>query len=159
MVGVTRMGQRPRIHPDRSYSRRRGGCGPRSRVFETRMTFIRAFVVGATLVAIGAPSALPSGPLGDLHGTVVRGPITPVCRLGVSCDAPAANVVLTFTGAGVVRVTHTNSYGVYRVELPAGTYSVRTSSSAFGRIPLPATVRVRGGQSGKVNFMIDTGIR
>ena len=112
--------------------------------------------VAVVLAAVaGASAAVPSG----LHGTVSRGPITPVCQVGVPCDGPAANVTLTFTRAGVSRTTKTDQHGAYRIDLPAGIYAVRTSSKPFGLIPRPANVHVRAGHSDQLDFTIDTGIR
>ena len=88
----------------------------------------------------------------------MRGPITPVCRAGVPCSGPAADVTLTFTGAGVVRTTTTDDHGRYRIELPPGTYTVRTNSKPFGQTPRPATTRVRAGRSQQIDLTIATGI-
>jgi hypothetical protein len=112
-------------------------------------------VVGLTLVA----SASAASPSSGLHGTVRRGPISPVCREGVPCDAPAPGVVLSFTRNGVVRKARTSLNGTYRIALPPGTYSVTTSLRLFGRTPRPARVRVRAGRWDTIGFSVDTGIR
>jgi hypothetical protein len=103
--------------------------------------------------------ALASQPSG-LHGTVYRGPITPVCRAGIPCDAPAPDVVLSFVrrNGSVVR-TKTAHDGSYRVLLPAAVYTVKTESKRY-RTPLqPARVKVRTGRVDRIDFFIDTGIR
>ena len=115
-------------------------------------------LVAVTLAGV-ATAASAAVPTGGLHGIVRRGPITPVCRVGVSCDAPAAKVMLTFARAGVVETTRTDEHGKYRIALPPGIYAVRTSSKPFGQIPRPAKVHVRTGHSDKLDFAIDTGIR
>lgn len=97
--------------------------------------------------------------LGSLHGTVTRGPITPVCQVGVPCDGPAAHVTLFFTRAGKRTSTSTDAQGHYRLTLRAGLYTVRTSQKVFERTPKPDTVRVVAGHDRRVNFFIDTGIR
>ena len=63
---------------------------------------------------------------GTLSGTVMRGPVTPVCVAELPCDEPAANVTLLFIqkGAVIVRAV-TNAQGRYRVRLPPGVYVVR----------------------------------
>jgi hypothetical protein len=109
--------------------------------------------------ATGAGPAAASASASGLHGTVTRGPITPVCRVGVPCDAPASRLLLTFSGAGVVRRALTDAHGRYRIVLPAGAFSVRTSARPFGQTPRPASVRVLQGREGRVDFTIDTGIR
>jgi hypothetical protein len=113
------------------------------------------FVVTLTVVTGATAAASSSG----LRGTVRRGPITPVCRVGVACDAPAPGVVLTFSHPGLVRKARTDQKGAYRVALPPGTYSVTTSLRLFGRTPRPARVRVRAGHWDKIVFSVDTGIR
>jgi Carboxypeptidase regulatory-like domain len=97
--------------------------------------------------------------LGTLHGQVMRGPITPVCRVGQPCDAPAKNVRLLFTRAGRTTSTLTDSTGRYRVRLAAGTYTVRTDQAPFGRVPQPQVVTVKASTLRRVDFHIDTGIR
>ena len=111
--------------------------------------------VGLAAVACASATSLPSG----LHGTVRRGPVTPVCRAGVPCDAPAANIILTFSSAGVARKTRTDQHGAYRIGLPPGIYAVRTNSKPFGQTPKPAKVHVRVGHNDKIPFTIDAGIR
>jgi hypothetical protein len=96
---------------------------------------------------------------GSLHGTVMRGPTMPACRVGTPCTAPAKHITLRFTRNGVTRTTMTDARGRYRVRLVAGVYSVRTNQRPFGTIPQPSRVRVRGGIDRRVNFAIDTGIR
>ena len=119
-------------------------------------------VLALMAIALGIAAAIGSAAIphsGSLHGTVVRGPTTPVCRVGVPCDGPAPNVTLIFTRAGVAKTTRTDQQGTYRIELLAGTYTVRTSSKPFGQTPRPANVKVRSNHSDKIDFAIDTGIR
>ncbi len=108
-----------------------------------------------------APSATGATPVarGRLSGLLTRSPITPVCRVGVPCGAPDPDVVLRFASSRLVTTTRSDAHGRYRVALPAGTYSVSTSQRPFGRIPDPAVVRIRAGQSETVDFSLDTGIR
>jgi hypothetical protein len=97
--------------------------------------------------------------LGSLHGTVTRGPITPVCQVGVPCNGPAGHVTLMFTRAGATTKTSTDANGRYRIKLKAGYYAVRTNQKPFGTMPKPANVRVVAGRDRTVHFFIDTGIR
>jgi len=115
-----------------------------------------AVIVLILTVAAGASAASSSS---GLRGTVLRGPIMPVCREGVPCDAPAPGLVLAFSRAGVVRKTRTDAKGAYRIALPPGAYSVTTSLRLFGRTPRPARVRVRAGHWDRIVFSVDTGIR
>jgi hypothetical protein len=115
---------------------------------------LQAAALGGT--AAGAPAR--SG----LTGIVMRGPITPVCRVDVPCDAPAAAFVLVFARAGTVRPLRatTDARGRYRVALPAGTYTVSGAVPAgVGRGISPARVHVRAGHVDRIDFSVDTGIR
>jgi hypothetical protein len=97
--------------------------------------------------------------VGSLHGTVMRGPITPVCQVGVPCNAPAEHVTLLFTRTGVTTKTTTDASGRYRIKLRVGYYAVRTNQKPFGTMPKPANVRFIAGRDRRVDFFIDTGIR
>jgi hypothetical protein len=121
----------------------------------TAARILALLLVTATIAAAGASAAV--GPSG-LHGVVRRGPISPVCRDNVPCDAPAAGVVLTFRRAGVARTARTDANGRYRIALAAGIYSLESSGRQLGQ-PSPAKVRVRAGRFDRIDFMIDTGIR
>jgi hypothetical protein len=124
------------------------------------MGSVRALtLVVAGLAGASTAAALSAVPHSGLFGVVMRGPITPVCRIGVPCDAPAAKIILTFRRPGLVRTTRTDEQGRYRIVLPAGVYLVRTSARPFGRVPRPANVHVRSGHLDKIDFTIDTGIR
>ena len=91
-----------------------------------------------------------------LHGTVTIGPTTPVCRVGVPCDKPAAKVTLTFTRPGRVVRAVTDAKGHYRVSLQAGTWNVRASAGMYIK---PAKFVVPQALTATRNFAIDTGIR
>jgi Carboxypeptidase regulatory-like domain len=123
------------------------------------MSSLRLLAATALVFAVGASGASALAPGSGLHGTVTRGPISPVCRAGVPCTAPAAKVELTFTRAGVVRATRTDAHGAYRLALAAGIYTVATSSAGFPSGPRPARVHVRTGHFDRIDFTIDTGIR
>ncbi len=123
------------------------------------MNWKRALGLAAAVILVTAATASAVGPRSGLYGTVTRGPISPVCRAGVPCDAPAPNVILTFTRLSVLKTTRTDQHGTYRVELGPGTYTVRTSLRPFGQITRPAIIHVRGGHFDKIDFTLDTGIR
>jgi Carboxypeptidase regulatory-like domain len=108
------------------------------------------------LVALVSAVALVTG---TIHGTVMRGPTAPVCRIGTPCSAPAKHVTLFFTRNGATRTTTTNDRGRYSIRLPAGVYAVKTDQRPFGTVPQPKTVRARAGRNTKVDLAIDTGIR
>ena len=89
----------------------------------------------------------------------MRGPISPVCRVDVPCDAPA-QVTLVFSRAGVVRArVRTTAKGRFRVALRSGRYGVRTVERVGMRPLEPRVVTVPVGRFASVTFHIDTGIR
>jgi hypothetical protein len=95
-----------------------------------------------------------------LHGIVMRGPSTPVCRVGMPCNEPAVGAVLVFSrnGRAAARV-EVGAGGRYAVRLRPGTYTVRQSPApkiGFGIRPGTVLVRSTGTRA---NFFIDTGIR
>lgn len=113
-------------------------------------------IAGLVALALALPAAATG--TGGLRGVVMRGPVTPVCQAGTSCDAPAKNVTITFVRAAVSRSVTTDAQGRYTVRLAAGTWAVRIPSARkFGF--RPQTVLVRAGVIRAQNFSIDTGIR
>ena len=117
---------------------------------------------GTVVVALAmlGPGAVAGGGRTGLHGYVTKGPITPVCYENRPCEGPAAGVTLTFTrGDGTKARTQTRADGFYRVVLPAGRYSVKTSARSPNPVPVPARVRVRAGSDVRIDFFVDTGIQ
>jgi hypothetical protein len=119
------------------------------------------------LIVASAILLLPvasSGTTGSgLYGVVKKGPVTPVCRVGVLCDAPA-RVTLTFSIArpsgGTYYRLRSDRKGRYRIELPPGLYTVSTvPRGTVGRPFRPHAVHVRAGHWDRIDFFIDTGIR
>ena len=124
-----------------------------------RVALTAAVSVAVAVAALGATTHAATTASG-LRGLVLRGPITPVCRVGESCEAPAAHVTLVFSHAGrVVARTRTGADGRYRVTLAPGRYAVRTTRTGFERTVSPARVTVPTGRYARVTFRIDTGIR
>jgi hypothetical protein len=99
--------------------------------------------------------------LSGLNGVVMRGPTTPVCRVGTPCSAPAVGAILVFSRNGVVAArVRTGAGGRYAVRLTPGTYSVaQPVAPKIGEGLQPRQVVVRRGVFALVNFLIDTGIR
>jgi hypothetical protein len=93
--------------------------------------------------------------LAVLYGAVTIGPTTPVCRVGVPCEKPAAKVTLSFTRLGHSFTAKTDRAGKYRIALAPGIYAVRASA---GMSIQPRNIRVRAPRT-HLNFSIDTGIR
>jgi hypothetical protein len=125
--------------------------------------------VGAVSLVTLSVLLFGTGPVGGasrggLHGVVMKGPITPVCRAGVPCDGPA-QVTLRFTrttaaGATSLYTVRSKAGGSYRLALPAGYYSVTTKERVgITRNIQPRRVHVRRAHWDRLDFFIDTGIR
>jgi hypothetical protein len=109
-------------------------------------------------------SRLPNDTLATgLEGTVTRGPITPVCRVGVPCDAPFSATFTVFQASAElpVAVAHfqSDTAGRYEVLLVPGSYTIVPDSTApvFRGQSRTATVEPTG--LTHLDFQFDTGIR
>jgi hypothetical protein len=96
-----------------------------------------------------------------LHGTVMRGPTTPVCQVGKPCNAPMAGAVLVFRRNGVVAArARSDANGRYSVRLRLGTYGVSLAvRPKLGSGLKPQTVTLRRVAPTRIDFFVDTGIR
>jgi hypothetical protein len=103
----------------------------------------------------GPTQPLPASGTG-LIGYVSRGPVSPICRPGVSCFRPA-QVTLRFgrRKAVAVRVS-TRPTGTYRVALKPGIYAVSAGTGVARLRPAIVTVPTSGWR--RVNFVLSTGI-
>lgn len=90
-----------------------------------------------------------------------RGPITPVCKVGQSCDGPAEGVQLVVRRDGtVVKRAVTNASGLARLILRPGRYKVTAYYGAAMHARLQAkSVVVVAGRTAQLRFSFDTGIR
>ena len=110
-------------------------------------------------VALSACAAIAAGSSG-VRGALYRGPIAPVCREGVACDAPAPGVTLVFTRAGRAFRVRTGIAGRFSRALEPGIYLVRVAPApAIGSGLAPRSVRVPVGGWARVRLTLDTGIR
>ena len=131
----------------------------------------RWLAVAAALVAVALPAAaLATGlarrghhrhhqrhqPAGGLYGRATKGPLTPVCRVGVPCTGPARNVRLLFVRNGHVLRVRTRPDGRYRVALPKGRYRLRSKVGMGVVRPQRVSVPRR---FIRVDLFLDTGIR
>ena len=123
----------------------------------------------ATLIAALA-CAGPANPTADLLGAgggtglvgqVLRGPITPVCRVDVPCDAPFSAWFEVLQGTALVTRFHSDSAGAFKVALAPGAYVVVPSDSAPLMMPTAQRKDVIVGPHGvtHVTLAFDTGIR
>jgi hypothetical protein len=119
---------------------------------------MRVLTAAAAAAALfGGTATAAQRPVSGLHGSVLRGPTTPVCREGVPCHAPAVHLRLSFVRAGVAHVATTDAEGRYAIALAPGTYAVRVAR-AVGSVR-PAAVTVPAGPPRLQDLTVDTGIR
>ncbi len=113
------------------------------------------------LAAAAAALLLPfsAQSTGVITGTVTRGPIAPVCRIGSPCTAPARKLVLVFRRNSVAKQTTTDTEGRYRIALAPGLWRVSLTRTGLGTAVEPRELRAVAGRTRKVDLSIDTGIR
>jgi hypothetical protein len=106
----------------------------------------------------GAPAA-PSDTA--LVGTVVRGPVLPVCRVDVPCDAPFSAGFTVRQGDRAVAAFRSDSQGHFEVPLARGMYVVVPGPDAPIFSPGAQARDVVVGSSGPTTVLLhfDTGIR
>ena len=130
---------------------------------------LRLMTLGAAvaLAACSGPSnpllsqnRVPPGDSTGLVGTVTRGPITPVCRVGVPCDAPFAASFTVTRQTLVVAHFQSDSAGHYEVLLAPGAYTV-TPDSGSPVFPKGQAKVATVGPVGltRLDLQFDTGIR
>ena len=121
---------------------------------------MRAALLAIAAVLAASAAAAATTPTSGLRGIVVRGPVTPVCRVDRPCDEPAAHYTLVFSRASrIVARTRTGADGRFRIALHPGRYVVRTTRTGFERRVTPDRVTVPTRRYARVTFRIDTGIR
>src|SRR6185436_10726678 len=86
--------------------------------------------VAALGILLGAQCQNPAALTTGLTGTINRGPITPVCREGVPCDAPMQAHFEVRRGDHVVATFDTDAQGHFTVRLPPGSYQIVASGNA-----------------------------
>ena len=96
-----------------------------------------------------------------LHGTITRGPTTPVCQVGKPCSEPMAGAVLVFTrNSRVAARARSDANGHYSVRLRTGTYTVSMAvRPKIGSGVKPQTITLRRVAPTRIDFYVDTGIR
>jgi hypothetical protein len=118
-------------------------------------------LVACGVVIVGCTSIEPS-PTTGLTGVVTRGPITPVCRVDVPCEAPfSATFNVERAGSRVARF-HSDESGQFTVFLEPGGYTVVPAADAPIISPASQAKSVTVGDTGTltaVRLMFDTGIR
>jgi hypothetical protein len=96
-----------------------------------------------------------------LVGTVLRGPVQPVCVAGASCDAPFAATFGVYSGSQQVATFKSDAQGRFTVPLAPGVYLVVPGPDAPIITPSSQAKQVTVGPVGltTVQLLFDTGIR
>jgi hypothetical protein len=121
------------------------------------LVWLMAAVLGAPACSATSPS-----PTTGLTGVVMRGPVTPVCRVDVPCDAPfSAGFTVQKSGQRVAQF-QSDATGRFTVFLAPGPYVVVPNADAPiispSRQSKTVTVLDNGALT-MVQLMFDTGIR
>jgi len=116
-----------------------------------------------TAVALSAACGSATSPTltTGLTGTVLRGPVTPVCTVNVPCQAPfSAGFTVDRSGMAVARF-RSDSDGRFTVMVPPGTYRVIPEADAPLLAPASQAkvVTVQDAGLTTVTLEFDTGIR
>jgi hypothetical protein len=119
--------------------------------------------IGLGLALTGCGTARPAQPGTGIQGTVQVGPTCPVERINSPCPPrylSATVVVRDGAGREVTRV-HSSNDGRFKVDMPAGSYTL-IGLPLDGRSlprPIPTTVAVTQGSYASVIVRYDSGIR
>ena len=124
---------------------------------------MRIVLIGIAAAIAACASATPSpSTMTGLTGVVMRGPVTPVCRVDVPCDAPfSATFTVEQDGRQVARF-QSDAAGQFTVYLKPGAYAVVPAADApiIGASLQRKSVTVAdNGMLTVVRLMFDTGIR
>ena len=117
-------------------------------------------LVACLAAAAGCTSVAPSATTG-LTGIVTRGPVTPVCRIDIPCDAPFSAGFSVEQGGKRVAEFRSDADGHFTVWLEPGTYRVVPASDApvLGATSQAKVVDVGAVGLTSVHLEFDTGIR
>lgn len=112
----------------------------------------------ALATACASPTSADTVPV---DGTILRGPLQPVCQVDQSCDGPLVADFTVVRNGRTVRSFRTDANGHFAIALAPGSYQVIPSVDApimgAGTVSQPLTVvapETRG-----VTLQFDTGIR
>src|SRR5262245_1770107 len=125
-------------------------------------TYYRAICTAVSIGMMAACSSTAPSPSTGLTGVVVRGPVTPVCRVDVPCDAPFSATFNVERNGRRVTQFQSDTAGQFTVFLEPGTYTVAPNSDAPVISPSSQNKSVTVADNGMltvVRLMFDTGIR
>lgn len=117
-------------------------------------------VLPQLIVACGNQRPAANQPISTVTGTVAAGPVSPVARPGAPATRPVHRAIVeALRGNKVVAVARTDRAGRYNLTLPPGTYVILVKAHSYLTSRSSKTVAVSAGETLKVGFVLDTGIR
>jgi hypothetical protein len=117
-------------------------------------------LLSAVVVACGSLRQSASPSAARVTGTVAAGPVSPVARPGEAATRPVHGAVVEALRDGkVVAVAHTDQAGRYNLTVRPGSYLILVSDNRYLTRQSSKTVAVSAGETLKVGFVLDTGIR
>lgn len=118
-----------------------------------------ATLILSLLLACSGPTTSDTGV--PVAGTILRGPIQPVCQVDIACEGPLVASFSVLRGGRRITTFRTDTGGHFNILLAPGEYQVRPDADApiigAGTVSQPLTViapETRG-----VTLHFDTGIR
>lgn len=123
---------------------------------------MKRFLILAFAVMLLSCSPTTNNPLGTgLQGKVLRGPITPVCKVNEPCDAPFSAEFIVLKNDREVNRFQSDANGEFTVTLDPGIYVVVADSTAPLITPKQQQKEVEVQSVGltPVTLYFDTGIR
>ena len=126
--------------------------------FHWRLTIC---VLGALTFGAAACGSPASPTATGLAGTVLRGPVQPVCTAGSACEAPFSAGFALRRGTELVAAFRSDGSGRFEVRASPGSYVVVPDPDAPILFPNSQTKPVEVGSTGitVVELHFDTGIR
>ncbi len=124
---------------------------------------LRIVIIGSAAAMFACASAAPSpSTTTGLTGVVMRGPVTPVCRVDVPCDAPFSATFNVERNGRRVTQFQSDATGQFTVLLAPGAYTVVPNTDAPVISPASQMKSVTVADNGMltvVRLTFDTGIR
>ncbi len=132
----------------------------------TRARRVGLVVIGLVMAGLLAAACGAGGPArragtdSGISGETLAGPVCPVQTADRPCPPRPVSVrILVSNSSGAGSTTFTSDRaGRFRLALPAGTYTLRTSNTPGPRLT-PEQVTVTAGHYTELRLVLDTGIR
>ena len=119
-------------------------------------------IVATAAVAACASAESSPSPTTGLTGVVMRGPVTPVCRVDLPCDAPfSATFTIEQDGRRVAQF-QSDAAGQFTIYLKPGAYAIVPGADApiiGASLQRKSVTVVDNGMLTVVRLTFDTGIR